>query len=286
MESAEILHDASQRILTRKPDHAASLLAEAEYYHNNGDARQALEYYDRLVATGTPLDVDVRTLELDAAENAGDLQRAVDAGQRLLAEQPENLALLSRVGRLAVQLGEFPQAIGYLQKATDMEPDSFEHRRELRNAVETMKKARMEAIREELKARPGDRDLLEELGDLHHDFDQLNEAIASYQRAGINDPNRRVPKAKQGYTLAKKGMFTDADEILKEADLRSDLPEEEQDKLKTLFFTTAQLMEREDEQDRALELYRRIFRVDAGYRDVVSHIERLQTTAKKKRSKF
>lgn len=282
MAAADILHDASQRILEKKPDHAGALLAEAEYYYNTGDSAQALEYYDRLVATAAPLTDDVKLLELEAAEKAGLHSRALQAAERLLAAKPDDVELLSRAGQIATGLKEYDRAIGHLQKATDLNPDSFDYRRQLRDATETKKRERIAAIKEQLAATPGNRDLMEELGDLYHDFDQLNDAIAAYQRAGINDPQRRVPKAKQGYVLARKGLFTDADEILKEADLRSDLPEEEQDRLKSLFFTTAQLMEQEDELDRALDLYRRIFRVDAGYKHVVSHIERLQLTAKKR----
>jgi len=286
IDAAEILHDAVQRILTRKPDHAPSLLSEVEYYHHKEESAETLAHYDRLKSTGVGLDTDVRLLELEAAEKAGDLHRASDSAETLLADRPEDTAMLTRAGLLALQMKDYPRAISHFQKATDLEPDSFDHRRHLRTAVETMKRARIAEINEQLKSSPGNRDLLEELGDLHHDFDQLNEAIAYYQKAGINDPDRRVPKAKQGYVLAKKGLFTDADEILKEADLRADLPQDEQDRLKNLFFTAAQLMEQEDEYERALELYRRIFRVDAGYNDVVIHIERLQTSAKKKQSKY
>ena len=283
MESAEILHDAVQRILALNPDHAPSLRSEMNYFYNADDPVAALENIDKYEAAGNEPDAEIRTLEMQAAEKAGNATRALSSGEVLLAAQPEQPELLSKVAALAREQGDFSKAIAYLQKAVEVDPDSFDWRRQLRDAVETMKKNRMAEIRNALSEHPGNRDLLEEMGDLHHDFDQLNEAIASYQRAGINDSERRVPKAKQGYVLARKGLFTDADEILQEADLRSDLSEDEQEKLKNLFFITAQLMEEEDEQERALELYRRIFRVDAGYRDVVDHVERLQVTNKKKR---
>ncbi len=283
MDSAEILHDAAQRILEAKPDHAPSLLSEMRYFHGAGDSAAALASFDNWQEAGAPADADVRLLEMQAAEKAGDIARALRAGEAILAQEPDNPEMLSHVARLAVEHNDFPVAIAHLQRAMELEPESFVWRRQLREAVETSKKRRMEEIKAELTTTPGNRDLIEELGDLYHDFDQLNDAITSYQKAGMNDPERRVPKAKQGYVLARKGLFTDADEILQDADLRASLPEEEQEKLKNLFFITAQLMEQEDEQPRALDLYRRIFRVDAGYRDVVEHIERLQVTNKKKK---
>lgn len=281
----EALHDSVQKILTLCPDHAPSLQSEMRFYHQQGQAEEALAAYDKMPASAASADAELRRLEMDSAEKSGDIHRALTAGQTLLLDHaPQDTALMARLASLAVANQDYPRAIELLKEATSLDSDSFELRRQLRSTVETMKRARLEEVKSELAARPGNRDLLEEQGDILHDFDQLNDAIASYQRAGLNDPERRVPKAKLGYLLARKGLFTDADEALQEADLRSDLPEDEQEKLKNLFFITAGLMEEEAEEERALQLYRRIFRVDAGYREVVNHIERLQTTARKKKS--
>lgn len=282
MDAAEVLHDASQKILALNPQHAPSLAAELRYYHNAKDGERALLALDKLPQIA-PRDIEIRQMEMDAAEQAGDVTRAIKAGLAILEETPKNTAMMSRVAALATSQNDYPQAINMLQEATAVEPDSFELRRQLRTTVEAMKRDRMEQVKAGLAEHPGDRDLLEELGDLYHDFEQLNDAITAYQRAGIRDPERRIPRAKLGYLLARKGLFTDADEALQEADLNPSLPEDEQDVLKSLFFRTAQLMEEEAEEERASNLYRRIFRVDAGYKDVVTHIERLQTTTKKKR---
>ncbi len=283
MDSAEILHDAAQRILSRSADHIPSLQSEIRYFYSHGQHAEALHVFDQLQSLGADMDRELRLIEMQSAEAAGDKARAIRAGEHFLAENPDDTEMLSRIGQLSLELEQYPEAIARLEKAVELDPDSFEFRRQYRHAVETSKKTRIAEIKEQLKEFPGDRDLLEELGDLYHDFDQLNDAIASYQRSGQNAPDRRIARAKQGYVLARKGLFTDADEILKEADLRSDLPEDEQERLKNLFFITAQLMEQEDEHERALELYRRIFRVDAGYRNVVEHVERLQVSGKKKR---
>src|SRR5690606_28198540 len=266
------------------PSHVPSLETQMRYYHDVGESAEALTYLDRLPAEHSARQ-EQRRLEMEAAEKVGNFSRAIEAGLALLEHGPEDTGLLSRVAGLYGQRKDYPAAIELLQRAAKIDPDSFEIRRQLRGTVETMKRDRMEEIKGLLKERPGDRDLLEELGDIYHDFEQLNEAITHYQRAGLNDPERRIPRAKLGYLLARKGLFTDADEALAEADLNPALEPEEQEILKSLFFRTAQLMEEESEDERALNLYRRIFRVDAGYKDVVSHIERLQVSSKKKRSK-
>ncbi len=283
MDAEVVMHEAAQRILSLNPNHVASLEAQMRYYHDAGDGAEALAYLDRLPAEHSARQ-EQRRLEMDAAEKVGNFSRAIEAGLSLLEHSPEDTELLSRVAGLYGEGKDFPSAIELLKRASKIDPESFEIRRQLRGTVETMKRDRMEEIKGLLKDRPGDRDLLEELGDIHHDFEQLNEAIKYYQRAGLNDPERRIPRAKLGYLLARKGLFTDADEALAEADLNPSLAEEEQEVLKNLFFTIAQLMEEEAEAERALNLYRRIFRVDAGYEDVVSHIERLQASEKKKRN--
>jgi tetratricopeptide (TPR) repeat protein len=148
---------------------------------------------------------------------------------------------------------------------------------------EKRKRARIAEIQALFAKGASTPELHEELGDLFHDFGQLNEAIAEYQRSALNDRERRIARAKLGYVLARKGMYLEADEALQEADLRSDLSAEAQSSLKALFYSSAQMMEEDGQDERALDLYRRIFRVDAAYRDVVSHIERLQRSDKKRR---
>jgi tetratricopeptide (TPR) repeat protein len=283
MDAADILHEAAQKILALNPTHQPSLEAEMRYHHAAGNAVAALGFLDRL-PTERAREADQRRLELDAAKATGDSLRAISAGHALLELTPEDTALLSQIAALHTEAQQYPEAIDLLQKATQLDPESYELRRQLRGTVEAMKRRRMEEVQAGLAAEPRNRDLLEEAGDLYHDFEDLNSAIAAYQRAGLNDPERRIPRAKLGYLLAKKGLFTDADEALQEADLNPALEQNEQDQLKNLFFITAQLMEEEAEEARALNLYRRIFRVDAGYRDVVTHIERLQSAAKKRES--
>lgn len=281
LDAAEIMHEASQKILALDPQHQASLRSEARYHFDTGNPADALAYLDRLEDDARQ-NAEMLRLEMDAAHRAGERARAVDAGRSLMQLQPEDMELRAPVAQLMADAGQFDEAIHLLQQATEADPENFELRRQLRSTVETMRRQRMDEIKTELESRPRDRDLLEEMGDIHHDFEQLNEAITCYQRAGMNDPERRIPKAKLGYLLARKGLFTEADEALENADLNSNLDEDEQEQLKNLFFTTAQLLEEEDEPARALNLYRAIFRVDAGYKDVVNHIERLQITSKKK----
>lgn len=281
LDAADIMHEAAQKILALEPQHLPSLKGEARYHFNNGNPAEALAYIDRLHGEDREAPEMLR-LEMDAAQGAGEKERAVAAGCRLLELAPQETSLRAPVAQLMAEAGQFDKAIELLQQASEADPESFELRRQLRTTVETMRRKRMEEIRVELESRPRDRDLLEEMGDIHHDFEQLNEAITFYQRAGMNDAARRIPKAKLGYLLARKGLFTEADEALQDADLNSNLDEDEQEQLKNLFFTTARLMEEADEPARALNLYRAIFRVDAGYKDVVNHIERLQITAKKK----
>ncbi|MGI8907619.1 MAG: tetratricopeptide repeat protein [Candidatus Sumerlaeaceae bacterium] len=278
-----LLHDAAVKILAQEPRHKPSLLAEVNYSFQNGTAQDALAMLDRYYATGGEANAGLRIMELDAALSMEDMERAERAGAAVLHDHPNDPELLSRMAEIASRRGKFDLALQRLQAAAQAEPDNVQYRRLIRDMEEKRKRARIAEIQALIAKGENTPELREELGDLFHDFGQLNEAIAEYQRSGLNNPDRRIARAKLGYVLARKGMYLEADEALRDADLRSDLPEDQQNSLKALFYSSGQMMEDDGQDERALDLYRKIFRVDAAYKDVVSHIERLQRTDKKKR---
>ncbi|HRR32261.1 MAG TPA: hypothetical protein P5557_13295, partial [Candidatus Sumerlaeia bacterium] len=81
--------------------------------------------------------------------------------------------------------------------------------------------------------------------------------------------------AKLAYCLARRGMLDLAEETLGEIKLSlSDNPHQEE--IKSYFLDTAIQFEKELEHQKALKLYKQIFRVDAGFKDVVARIEKIE----------
>jgi tetratricopeptide (TPR) repeat protein len=277
------VHDGATKILQNKPDHCPSLLALARHAGEAGHDSNAADFLDRYYAAGGEKTRDVLALEFDVCCRGTDRQRAAQVGANLVELCPGDTDLLMKLGWLAAADGRFPDAIGYLNRVLVLEPENSQARVLTRDYEQKQKRARIDELRSCLKNIPEeDARIQMELGDLHHDFGQMNEAIVAYQKAALGNRTRNIAQAKLGYVLASKGMHSDAEETLSEVELRVDQPPEEQTKLKALLYRSAELMEEEKEMSRALHVYKRIFRVDAGYRDVVSKIERLQRLEKKK----
>src|SRR5690606_22704271 len=79
MDAPEILHDAAPKILALNPHPAPSLEAELRYYHGVNEGEQALLALDKM-PDAAPRGTEIRQMEMDAAEQAGDVQRAIHAG--------------------------------------------------------------------------------------------------------------------------------------------------------------------------------------------------------------
>jgi len=285
IQSDTLLHESAQKVLARAPEHKPALLSEVRFHQKQNDYSTALGYLERYYASGGEANVGLRELEFEAAIAGGNRERAEEVGKLLLDERPEDAGLLTRMSEIATELQHFDDAAAYLDAAQKIDPENHLYRRMLKQSEEKRKLARMEEIAQLIKDGQATDDLHEELGDLHHDFGHLNEAMAEYQRASHGAADRRRARAKLAYVLARKGMHEEADETLHETELRPDLPAEELNALKALFYTCAELMEEDGDDERALNSFRRVFRVDASYRDVVTHVERLQRSEQQKKKK-
>lgn len=285
LHSAEVLHSWTLKILRGNPEHTPSLLSEARFSLATGDPVTALARLDQYACYGGERTPEVMRLELDAAQGAGQLERADAVGQELLALDPDDLELKLRLAKVASDRKDYTVSLDRLKAVAEVEPERPGLQLLIRRTEEQEKEARIEAIRTELAGGAQNPDLREEMGDLLHDLGRLNEALVEYQRAAHAGPERNVARAKLAYVLARKSLYSDAEEALARTELSPEQPAEEQGRLKALFYRTAELMQDDHEEARALSLYKRIFNVDAGYNDVLARIEHLQRLAEKKRKR-
>ncbi len=283
MDPDVVLREGAERILHEVPDFAPALLDLARINAKSGDPADALEFLNRYLDGGGQRTDETLRIEFEACRQMGKTRRALEAGEALLAAHPKETGLLVDMARLLENEENFAGAIACLQRARETDHDNAEIRRSIKDLETRRKRQRIGEIATALHETPNDHEILEELGDLHHDFGEWNEAIVAYQRAAHSPTRHDIANAKLGYVLACKGMFAEAQEAFGEAGLRTDQNPDEQKKVKALFYGAGELMEADKQGSLALAIYKRIFRVDAGYRDVVERIDRLQKTEKPKR---
>lgn len=281
---ANIMLDGVQKILRNNPSHSPSLLFMVHHEAAAGRREEALEYLERYYQAGGARDAEVLQLEFDLAYAIGDETRALTVGQELLPLAAQNKTLLLALAQLWAKRGKFSEAVALATRALALDPQDGAVRALVKQYEESQRRSRIAELRQALTNDPEhDAPLHLELGDLLHDFGEFNEAIVEYQRATLGQTCGNIARAKLGYVLASKGLFGEAEETLNEVQLHVGQPSEESAKLKALLYRAAELMEKSGEISAALKIYKRVFRVDAGYRDVVAKIERLQHMEKKEK---
>lgn len=278
-----VLREGAEKVLRDVPDFAPALITLAEVATREGDHAAAMRHLTNYLDSGGEASEETTRMAFGAYRNLGQHAEAITAGEQLLQLHPQDKDLLLAMADLLSVAGNHDGALGCLGRLREMDPDDLEIRRRISQAENQRKRHRLEELAEQVRSSAEPGHAMEELGDLYFDLGQFNDAIVTYQRAALQPGMHDVATAKLGYVLARKEMFTEAQEALAEVELRIDQQTDEQRKLKRLLFKTAELMENEKRVDEALAVYKRVFRVDAGYRDVVERIERLQRIQKQPR---
>ena len=278
----EVLREGSRKILDIEPEFTPALLTMAEIAGRNGDYEQVLARLGAFHAAGGEISNVTARLEFEACRSLGRNEEAIATAETLLQMHPDDVDLLNEMARLLEKEDRLDGALRCYRKLHDLAPGDIEISRAIVRVEQSVKRKRLALLMKRLATDPNPGPIHEEMGDLYHDFGQMNDAIVSYQKAALRPELHDVATTKLAYVLARKGMYTEAQEALAETELRFDQAPDLQKKMKTLMFKTAELMESDQKFEMAMTVYKRIFRVDAGYRDVVERIERLQRLYKGK----
>jgi len=138
--------------------------------------------------------------------------------------------------------------------------------------IRKRKRQRIDELESELAANGESSELHFEKGDLHEQFQEYDHAIAHFQKAARGSELQNLATARLGHCLALRGMFDLASETLSQVQLSAN--ESQQDELKSLLYDSGLLFEEEGLGQRALDVYKAIFRADASFRDIVSRLSR------------
>ncbi len=277
----EILADGCRQILRQNPNHLPALRSHALLLIKGGHHREGARVLAKILEISPPARDELVPQLFEVYYQLGDADRAIPYGEELLARDAQNLSLYLRLHELYVKREDYVGAIRILQSALRIAPDNRQLQEMLEEAETRVKENRLDAIKAQLEAEPDQPALLHEMGDLQVNFGRLNEAITAYQRAAQQAEGnlRQLCLIKLSHCLCNKMMYDLADETLREVDVREKDPEH-LDAIKQYLYEVGHLFEQDEQYDRALQIYKKLFKIDAGYRDIVGRIEDLSHLAR------
>jgi tetratricopeptide (TPR) repeat protein len=233
------------------------------------------------------------------------VQKSEDVTERLIGEyetrvktEPNNLKLLRSLGELYTQKKQFDKALEYYGrvKATDMgggdatldqaitdtkvrrfdaaisqlDPKSPDHAEQLQKLQAEKLAFQIEEAQRQVEKNPTDNAVRFEAGKLYFQAGKINEAIQEFQRAQGN-PHKRISAMNYlAQCFARKKMFDLAAENLQDAIKEKVVFDDEK---KDLIYNLGVVLESMGKKAEAIEQFKIIYKVDAGYRDVTGKID-------------
>jgi pentatricopeptide repeat protein len=272
----EILSDGCRQILRVQPNHLPSLKSHSSLLIKSGHHREAARVMSKILDLSPSTRANLLPMLFEVYYKMGDPDRAIPYGEELLKSDSQNLNLYLRLRELFDKRDDHRGAIQILQRALNVAPDNRQIKEMLDESKRRLKESRLEQLLAQLENAPEDPALLHQVADIYVEFGRLNDAITAFQRAAQHAEGnlRNLAQIKLANCLANKQMFDLADETLRELQLTERDPEHLAD-IKHYLYELAGLFELDEQYARALSIYKKVFKLDAGYEDIVNKIEML-----------
>lgn len=276
LDGGRLLIEHCRRILERQPDHLPSLRCLGRTLIQKKDYAEAVEVHKQRLELGDEEDAENVTAVFEAYAFLGDTDKAVEIGERYISAHPRDIDMRVKLAHLYRDAQRYDEGLNHLRAAQSVDYYHGEVVSLINELVKLRRSKRLEHLLAVLKEKPDNPALDLEAGDLYSEMGETKKAITHYQRA-VGDPKlKNLAGAKLAQTMALLGMFDLADETLEEVSLRIDDPDQLR-KVKALFYNVAELFQENKQNERALRFFKKIFRVDASYRNVVEKVESLST---------
>ena len=271
----DLLEERCQAILRLYPQHQPTLFTVADLSFRRQNWSRFLDIESQLEELGVAPDAQRLENVFEAASQLRDFRRAASAAERLIERRPADVALRVRASDLYATMADFDKAQEHLREAQKRDFHNAEVVKRMQGLAKKRRDHRLKEIEESLAQSPDDADANHlEAGDIYIAMDQAKKAVGHYQAVAPASPLRNLARGKLARAMAQLGMFDLVDETLAETKLDVTDNDEAQ-RLKAIVYEIADLYEGQAEHDRAVNLFKKIFRVDAAYRDVVDRIELL-----------
>jgi tetratricopeptide (TPR) repeat protein len=269
-----VLSDRCRRILRHAPDHIPSLRKLGDICRRQQKWDETAEIYGKLLDLGVPEVGECRKALFEACTHLHRPDQALKIALELIKEHPRDMQMRLQIVQLYAAGNRFDEAFEHLQIAQSQDYYDAEVVRMMQELKAQKRTYRLESLLQTIEKEPGNTTALMEAGDLYGEMGETKKAISCYQRVGHDAALKDRAGVKLARAMTQLRMFDLAEETLDEVNLRSDDTETEA-MLKRFCYDVAEAFREEAMHDRALKFYKKIFRVDAAFRDVVDKIETL-----------
>jgi len=276
LHAEEVLIGGCHKILARAPEHLETRRELALILRAREDWAGVLGALGPLLNQPEErLESEDKALWVEAAFRERRFAEAALVGLSLADELAAETGYMLMLMDILREIGDEEAAYEVFCKAREADPTNERLRRMERPLLIRRMKSRLGRLQDKLDAH-GELSPLEhfEKAELHRDLEQFEEAIVHYQRAAEQESLATMALTKMAASLCDRGMYDLAGETLEQIELTRELTETHPE-LKELVYTVARALEKIRRVDQAVTFYKRIFRVDAAYQDVVERIERL-----------
>lgn len=270
-----VLEEGCRKILSRAPDHLPSRVILGDVYMRTENWEGVLKNYERIMAdTSTDLALEIRFQCMRAARRAGRLDDAERYGLEIFKRMGDDSDFLVELIEIFQEKGDAAKAYEAFKIAYQSFPADPRLQQMERTIADKERRSRLDAL-EALEKQGG---LTErqhyEKAEMHRQFGQIQEAIVHYQRAAEEPSLHDLAVAKMAVCLCDRRMFELADETLDQIQLTKEIARRHPE-MRNLFYRVADALEGEAMRPEALKYFKRLFQVDASFRDVVARIENL-----------
>jgi tetratricopeptide (TPR) repeat protein len=269
--------EGCERILARSPEHPASRRELALARRMKNDWAGVTEILEPLMAAAgdgnARLPAEDQALWVEAAYRQGRLEDAARVGLTLADELAGESGFMLLMIDVLRDLKDHAGAYRIYEKASRAMPDDPRLKRLARRIDFDRKRQRLD----ELSLRPIEAlspDEHYEAAELYREFGQHEQAIIHYQKAACEEELALPATGSMAVVMCECGMYDLAAETLEPIELTREI-DQRHPELKEMFYSVGRAMERHKRFDQSVVFYKRVFRVDASFRDVVDRLQRL-----------
>lgn len=273
------MRDGAQKILRRSPHHLATLRSLGDRYLAYGRFTDMIHSYTLYLSHGGEETEQIDSALARAYLNLGDYDNAKRFVTQLLAQRPDDAALLQQVIPLALDSNHAEDAAEFLKKLELIAPRDQETRKLKERVNAGLGERRMAYLKRELEAGRADSLLLEQLGDVARSIGNFNDGITYYQRASRDRNNAALAKrclVKLALCYTHKRLDDLASDTLRDLTISLDDNPEELAVLMDVLYEIGDLFLDMKLYAKAERVFKQLCKIDAGYRDVLAKVESLR----------